>query len=146
MGLKPLTKLLFVDDDEDILVIARYCLQSLKGVESRFVSSGEAAIQEALQFIPDLILLDVMMPKMDGITTLNALRQIEAVSRIPIVFFTAKVQKGEISTYLQAGGIDVIVKPFNPLTLGSTIENIWKEYQKLTLPRVKKNERENQRP
>ncbi|MBS3904822.1 MAG: response regulator [Simkania sp.] len=130
MNIKPLTKLLFVDDDEDILVIAKYCLQELKGVEVKYESSGKAAIQETLQFQPDLILLDVMMPGMDGLATLHAIQQLQTIAHIPVVFFTAKVQKEEITSYHQAGVIDVIVKPFDPLTLGKRVLGIWEKYQK----------------
>jgi len=70
-----------------------------------------------------------MMPKMDGLATLNAIKQAPLIAAIPVIFFTAKVQKEEISRYIKAGGIDVIVKPFNPVTLGSLIESIWKKYQ-----------------
>jgi CheY-like chemotaxis protein len=124
---KPLNKLLVVDDDDDILSITRASLQSLKGVEVKYVSSGKAAIQEALLFQPDLILLDVMMPKMDGMATLTTLRKTTATAHIPVIFFTAKVQREEITSYLQAGAIDVITKPFNPLTLGTTILEIWEK-------------------
>lgn len=129
MAIKPLTKIIVVDDDDDILTIAKCCLQSLKNVEVVYVSSGEAAIREAIQFQPDLILLDVMMPKMDGMATLNAIRQIQAIAHIPIVFFTAKVQKEEIFSYLQVGVIGVIIKPFDPITLGAKLQAIWDKYQ-----------------
>lgn len=123
-----LTKLLLVDDDPDSLLIAAYCLESLKGVTIKTVSSGQAAIQEALVFIPDLILLDEMMPQMDGLTTMKTLRLIPILSHIPVVFFTAKVQKEEVSSFLKAGAIDVITKPFDPITLSSTILAIWKKH------------------
>ena len=125
---RPLRKILFVDDDLDILTIARYALANLKDVEMKFVSSGEEAIREVIPFQPDLILLDVMMPKMDGITTFKIIRELPASAHIPVVFFTAKVQKEEISTYLKAGGIDVITKPFDPIALPALIMKIWEKY------------------
>lgn len=127
---KLLRKLLFVDDDEDTLIIAGYSLRNLKEVEVKYVRSGEEAIEVAVQFQPDLILLDVMMPKMDGIATLKAIRELPSIAHIPVIFFTAKVQKEEIVTYLRMGVIDVIVKPFDPLTLGSTIQKIWDKEQR----------------
>lgn len=126
---KPLTKLLFIDDDNDILTIAKYCLESLSGVTVKYLSSGEETIQEALDFQPDLIILDVMMPKMDGVATINAMHLIPSIVHIPVVFITAKVQKEEIAQYFKLGVIDVITKPFDPLTLPSTIQNIWDKYQ-----------------
>lgn len=129
METKPLKTLLFVDDDQDILTIAKYALQSLKEIQISFVSSGEEAISKAKEIEPDLILLDVMMPKMDGIMTLNAMKQIPELKKIPIVFFTAKVTKEEISSYHHMGVIDVLTKPFDPIKLGSMILQIWREYQ-----------------
>jgi two-component system, OmpR family, response regulator len=126
---KSLTKILFVDDDRDILTIAKYSLESLSDVHVKYLTSGEEAIQEALVFNPDLILIDVMMPKMDGITTLNAMRLIPTLAKIPVVFVTAKVQKEELANYSQLGILDVIIKPFDPLTLAANIKNIWSVFQ-----------------
>ncbi len=129
---KPLTKLLLVDDDEDTLIIAKYCLERLKGVTVKYVSSGEEAIREAMTFMPDLILLDAMMPQMDGLTTLKTMRLFSVLAQIPVVFFTAKIQKEEIATFLKAGAIDVITKPFDPQALASTILAIWEKHIKNT--------------
>lgn len=125
----PLTKILFVDDDPDILSIAKYCLESLSNTTVKYVTSGEAAVKEALVFLPDLILLDVMMPKMDGMATVSTLRLIPSLTHAPIVFITAKVQSEELEHYLNLGILDVIIKPFDPLTLATTILNIWDKYQ-----------------
>jgi two-component system, OmpR family, response regulator len=129
MGKKSLSKMLFVDDDEDVLTIAKYCLKNLTGISVKYLRSGEEAIREALDFQPDLILLDVMMPKMDGIATIKAMKLMPKIAHIPVIFFTAKAQKEEISNYLKLGVIDVITKPFDPITLGSDILNIWDKYQ-----------------
>lgn len=129
MNKKPLTKILFVDDDLDILTIAKYCLESLSGTTVKYLSSGEETIQEALIFHPDLILLDVMMPKMDGIATVNAMRLLPGLAHIPVVFITAKVQSEELTNYYKLGILDVIVKPFDPFTLTNSIQNIWDKYQ-----------------
>lgn len=95
----------------------------------KYLTSGEGAIREALTFQPDLIILDVMMPKMDGIDTLNAMHLLPSIAHIPVVFNTAKVQKEEIARYYKLGIVDVIIKPFDPLTLASSIQNIWDKYQ-----------------
>ncbi|MCX6989996.1 MAG: response regulator [Chlamydiae bacterium] len=129
MTKKVLKKILLVDDDQDILNVARYCLEELKDIEIKYLSSGEEAIKEALTFQPDLILLDVMMPKMDGITALKAIRLLPSMGSVPVIFFTAKVQKEEISTYHKNGVIDIITKPFDPMTLASRILEIWNRYQ-----------------
>lgn len=124
---KPLRKILLVDDDEDILMIAKYSLRDLKDVSVKFVSSGEEAIKEALQYQPDLILLDIMMPKMDGISTLNAIRLLPTIANTPVAFLTAKAQKAEIDKYFTLGIVDVIVKPFDPLTLADKVKQIWEK-------------------
>lgn len=129
MSPKPLTKILVVDDDQDTLTIARFALESLKGVEVQYLLSGEEAVKAALTMRPDLILLDVMMPKMDGIATMRALRLIPSLVEVPIIFFTAKVQKDELETYRKLGVWDVVVKPFDPLTLGESIQAMWNRYQ-----------------
>ena len=129
MDKKPLTKMIVVDDDEDVLTIAKYCLESLKGVNIKYLTSGEETLKEALTFRPDLILLDVMMPKMDGITTLKTMKMVPNLANIPVIFFTAKVQKEELAQYLKLGVIETIIKPFDPLTLSDTILKIWDRYQ-----------------
>lgn len=121
--------MIVVDDDEDVLTIAKYCLESLKGVNIKYLTSGEETLKEALTFRPDLILLDVMMPKMDGITTLKTMKMVPNLANIPVIFFTAKVQKEELAQYLKLGVIETIIKPFDPLTLSDTILKIWDRYQ-----------------
>lgn len=125
MAKNPLSKVLIVDDDEDTLVIAKYALQPLKEVECRTVTSGQAALQEAKSFLPDLIFLDVMMPEMDGVATFKAIRETKEIAHIPVVFFTAKVQKEEIDSYIKLGGVDVITKPFDPISLPNKVQEIW---------------------
>ena len=123
-----LTKLLIVDDDLDILSIVKYSLENMSGVIIKTASSGEEAIREAMNFKPDLMLLDAIMPQMDGVTTLKTMRTIPSLAQIPVIFFTAKVQKNEIASFIKEGAIDVIVKPFDPLTLAQTIQAIWEKY------------------
>jgi CheY-like chemotaxis protein len=77
------------------------------------------------EFGPDLILLDVMMPVLDGPTTFQALREIPALSATPVVFMTAKVQTEEVAFYRELGAVDVIPKPFDPMTLADQIREIW---------------------
>ncbi|MEI8365441.1 MAG: response regulator [Parachlamydiaceae bacterium] len=122
---KELKKILFVDDDEDIHLIVTICLRDIPHVEVLSAYSGEEAVKSVMDFHPDLILLDVMMPKMDGISTLQALKLMPSVCTTPIIFITAKAQKNEIEEYLKYGVLDVIVKPFNPMTLAKEIQSIW---------------------
>ena len=125
MTKKPLTKLILTDDDPDILTIAKYALESLKSVDVKYLKSGEETIKEALAFNPDLILLDVMMPKLDGIQTLKSIRLLPSIAQIPVAFFTAKVHKEELNAYFDMGVVDVIIKPFDAETLALTIQKVW---------------------
>lgn len=125
MALPQLTRILFVEDDPDIQVIAQMALEELGGFEVEVCSSGEEAIAKAPAFEPDMILLDVMMPGMDGPDTLKKLRSIPPLATIPAVFMTAKVQTHEVEQYKSMGVVDVIAKPFDPMTLSSTICSIW---------------------
>lgn len=114
-------KVLFVDDDPDILTIARYCFDEIDGVEVKFLNSGEKAVKEALSYRPDLIILDVMMPGMDGIDTFKALKFMPGLGEIPVIFITAKLQKHQIDEYYKLGVIDVIEKPFTPEHIRETV-------------------------
>jgi CheY-like chemotaxis protein len=78
-----------------------------------------------VDFAPDLVLLDVMMPEMDGPSTLAALRELPGMARIPVVFMTAKVQFAEITYYKSLGAREVISKPFDPMLLSDQLRRIW---------------------
>ena len=109
--------MLLVDDEPDIRVIATVSLQMFGGLEVTTASSGREALELAPQVRPDVILLDVMMPEMDGPETLRRLRALEATAHTPIVFMTAKVLRDEIDRWMALGAIGVISKPFEPTTL-----------------------------
>lgn len=114
-----------VDDDADIRTIAHLSLTAVGGFTVELCDSGPEAIQKAAYFNPDLILLDVMMPGMDGPTTLKELRRIPALAQTPVVFMTAKVQPQEIAQLLACGAMDVLAKPFDPMALPDTLNRIW---------------------
>jgi len=120
---------MFVDDDQDILTIAKYSLENLKDMEIHYLSSSEKAIQDALSFHPDIVFLDVMMPEMDGVSLFRTFKLIPSLSKTLVVFLTAKTQKEELESYLKLGVTDIIIKPFNALTLPQTILNIWDRNQ-----------------
>ena len=113
-------KLLYVEDEADIREIAEFALED-EGFDIVFCASGEEAVEKAVDFQPEVILLDVMMPGMDGPTTLKNLRTIPGLETIPIIFLTAKVQPNEIKYFIALGAIDVIPKPFDPMTLADKI-------------------------
>lgn len=124
---KKLEKMIIADDEEGILDIIKYCFEEMKGVEIKYCRTGEEVIREALNFKPDLVLLDYMMPGMDGAATLEAMRLIPALSKTPVIFITAKVQKEEIGSYTQMGVKDVIVKPFDPMKIVEIVNSCWEK-------------------
>jgi CheY-like chemotaxis protein len=126
--MRPLTRILMVEDETDIQVIARLALEAVGGFTVSVCGSGAEALACGPSFGPDLVLLDVMMPGLDGPGTLEALRQHPAMGGVPVVFMTAKVQPQEIATLKSLGALGVIAKPFDPLTLSSTIRSIWTEH------------------
>nr|WP_217440954.1 MULTISPECIES: response regulator [unclassified Myxococcus] len=115
---------MLVDDEEDIRAIGKLSLSRVGGWDTVLAASGNEALTKAAAEQPDLILLDVMMPGMDGPTTFNKLREQDATSRTPIIFMTAKVQKQEVARYLELGAVGVIGKPFDPMTLPKEIRKL----------------------
>ncbi len=122
-----LHSILYVEDDPDIQFVAEIALAQVGGFELKICSSGKDAIASAASMRPDLILLDVMMPEMDGPTTLGELRKIANTQDTPVIFMTAKVQPAEVSSYLELGAIAVINKPFDPMTLAQTVRKHWEQ-------------------
>ncbi|MBE0487333.1 response regulator [Marinobacter sp.] len=122
-----LNKVLYVEDDPDIRAIAELALQDVGGFNAALCSSGQQALEMAPAFRPDLILLDVMMPDMDGPETLRRLRVLDSTRTTPVIFMTARIQNSEIEEYLALGAIGVIPKPFDPMTLADDIHRIVKE-------------------
>jgi len=117
-------KILYVEDEPDIQAIAKIALETIGGFTVRICSSGREALETIGEFNPDCILLDVMMPGMDGPATLKALRQLPGFATTPVVFMTAKVQPREVAEFKALGALDMISKPFNPMTLASTLRQI----------------------
>ena len=120
-----LSRIMLVEDEEDIRTVAELALESVGGFQLKSLASGAEALEALPGFQPQLLLLDVMMPGMDGPATLKAIRRTPGFERTPIVFMTAKVQPEEVSGYLSLGAADVIPKPFDPMTLSVQIHDIW---------------------
>ncbi len=117
-------RVLLVDDDEDIRIIGEMALKEVGGMKTYLADSGERAIELACRERPDVILLDVMMPKLDGLATFRRLRDRAETAAIPVVFITAKVQRSEVQRYLELGAIGVIGKPFDPMGLPDELRGI----------------------
>lgn len=122
-----LQRILYIEDEPDIQAVASLALEAIGGFTVRVCSSGAEALREAPAYQPDLILLDVMMPGMDGPNTLRALRELDTLRAVPVVFMTAKVQPSEVSHYLSLGACSVIAKPFDPMTLATQVQDIWSQ-------------------
>lgn len=129
MAHKALTKILYVEDEPDIQTVALMALETIGGFTVRACSSGQEALEAAPEFEPDLVILDVMMPGMDGPATMQALRKLPATAKVDMIFMTAKVQSQEIERYLEMGAVDVIAKPFDPMALATQVKAIWDRQQ-----------------
>ena len=121
-----LQKILYVEDEVDIQKIARLALETVGGFEVMICGSGAEALEKAPDFAPDILLLDVMMPGMDGPDTLVELMKIESLKDTPSIFLTAKALPAEIERYQDLGALGVIPKPFDPMALADKVKEIWK--------------------
>lgn len=119
-----MTKILYVDDEADIREVAQMALELDPDMEVRTCASGPQAIEQAAAWRPDLILLDVMMPEMDGPTVFAFLRGDPATAGIPVIFITARTQASEVRAFEALGAIGVLAKPFDPMTLGSRVREL----------------------
>jgi two-component system, OmpR family, response regulator len=118
-------KILHVDDEDDIREVAAFALELDPNITLTSAASGEAALAAlAAGLGPDVILLDVMMPHLDGPGTLTRIREQQAHQATPVIFMTARAQSGEVDHYRALGALDVITKPFDPLTLAADVRAI----------------------
>ncbi|MCX2524552.1 response regulator [Larsenimonas rhizosphaerae] len=123
--MKPLDTILHVEDDPSIQAVARVALETVGGFNVTGCDDGQHALNVLATFRPDLILMDVMMPNMDGPTTLKHLQQDEVLASIPVVFMTARIQPAEVEQYRSLGAVDVLEKPFDPMTLAERLRAVW---------------------
>lgn len=115
------TRILYVDDEADIREVAAMSLELDPDFEVRVCASGEEALPVAAQWQPALILLDVMMPRMDGPATFEQLKLQPENAGTPVVFITARTQAKEVEAFMALGAKGVIAKPFDPLTLSARV-------------------------
>jgi CheY-like chemotaxis protein len=125
---KLLRDILIVDDEADLLRLAQLCLQTLGGFKVATAGTGHEALERARASPPDLVLLDVMMPKMDGPSTLAAFRADPRLKDIPVMFMTARVRGSEIDEYLAMGADGVIAKPYDADDLLRQIGDVWDRF------------------
>lgn len=116
-----MTKVLYVDDEPDIREIAALALGLDPGFEVRTAGSGREALEVMANWLPDVALLDVMMPEMDGPTLMQAMRGEPAFLSVPVIFVTARAQRSELQNFATLDAVGVIAKPFDPITLAAQV-------------------------
>jgi two-component system OmpR family response regulator len=120
-----LKQLLYVDDDPDIRAIVRIALGHVASI--RMAESGERALQLVNESKPDLVLMDVMMPGLDGPSTMKRIREQSRFAALPVIFVTAKAMPAEVARFLKMGADGVIAKPFDPIQLGANVRSLWSD-------------------
>lgn len=123
--MQALKRIMCVEDDGDIRTILNFSLGRVGGYEVQLCSGGQEALDQVETFQPQLVLLDVMMPVLDGPQTLLRLREMACMKGVPVVFLTAKAMQGEIEELLQHGATGIIVKPFDPMQLPKDLVMYW---------------------
>lgn len=122
-----LERVYYVEDEADIRLIAELALTQVGGLQLKMSDSGTTAIEDIDAFQPQLILLDVMMPGMDGPATLKHIRKQTRFDKIPVVFLTAKVQANEVEELKSLGAHGVISKPFDPMKIADELKLLWEK-------------------
>jgi two-component system alkaline phosphatase synthesis response regulator PhoP len=133
MGNKQMHKVLVVDDEEPILELLKYNLEK-DGYEVKTAQDGQKAVEIAKKFIPDLVLLDIMMPKMDGVETCRLIREIPEMQKAFVVFLTARSEEYSEVAAFDVGADDYITKPIKPRALMSRITALFRRDSKKTSP------------
>lgn len=121
----PLQRVLYVEDDLVLQMLVARTLQKVSGIKVDICADGRSVAAKARECLPQLILLDVMMPDIDGPSVLALLRAEPDLATIPVAFITGKTRHDEVERLHALGAIGVIAKPFNPQTLASTVGRLW---------------------
>lgn len=125
MSKASLQRILAVEDEHDIARILDLSLRQIGKFDVQLHGDGQDAITHAGKFQPQLLLLDFMLPGMDGLTLMGELHAVTGLEEVPVIFLTAKSQPDEVKSYLAAGAVAVINKPFDPMQLPEQIREIW---------------------
>lgn len=126
---KVLNKIAYVEDELDVQKIVKLSLEKVGKFNTRIYSNGPEALEDLPIYMPDLILLDVLLPEMDGIEIFSKIREMQEMKSIPIVFMTAKSKESEQKQLLSLGALDVVMKPINPMELPNQLRSIWGKYE-----------------
>lgn len=123
--MRELKKILYAEDEPDVQTIVELTIQTMSNYEIKICNNGKKLMECVEEYNPDLILLDVMMPEMDGPTTFKNLQANENTKHIPVIFVTAKAQVHEVESFKEIGSWGVITKPFKVMELCGDIQAIW---------------------
>ena len=127
MGSITLQRVLIADDEPDILEISRIALESVGGFEVLVCSSGEELLEQISAFQPDLVIVDVLMPDMTGPEVFEEIRRRPEFDEVPVIYLTGVIQEEELDGLRKAGVADIVLKPFDPMTLADRINGVWKD-------------------
>ena len=131
--MKPLEKILLIEDDSEVKLVTELSLREMSGTQLVSCESGKEGLEQAHSYIPDLILLDITMPDMNGFVFHKKIREDTTIGKTPIVFFTAADQKS-VENYIQQEKdpylLGTILKPFDPLTLPKLLEDMWEKFMR----------------
>ncbi len=125
MGTISLQRILLADDEPDILEISRIALETLGGYEVVVCESGSDFLKLLPDFRPDLVIIDALMPDMNGLEVLAEMRRMEGFEEVPAVFLTGLTLERDLRDLRASGAVDIITKPFDPLTLPQRIDGVW---------------------
>lgn len=125
--MQELKKILYAEDEPDIQTVVQMIIEAMSSYELKICDNGKKLLDCVDDYNPDLILLDVMMPEMDGLTTFKNLQASEKTKKIPVIFMTAKAQVHEVQKLMDLGVIGIITKPFDPVGLCPEITKLWDE-------------------
>jgi DNA-binding response OmpR family regulator len=121
-----LQRILIADDEPDILEISRIALETVGGFEVSVCSSGAKLLERLSEFKPDLVIVDVLMPDMTGPEVFEEIRRRPEFDEVPVIYLTGVIQVEELEGLRKTGVADVILKPFDPMTLADRINGVWR--------------------
>ena len=126
MGPISLQRILLADDEPDILEISRIALETVGGFEVSVCLSGKTLLERLPEFRPDLVIVDVLMPDMTGPEVFEEIRRRPEYDEVPVIYLTGVIQEEELEDLRETGVADIILKPFDPMTLADRINGVWK--------------------
>lgn len=126
--MKKLERILCVDDESDMRMLIKMSLENVGGYEVQVCTSGQELLDNAARWLPDLVVLDAVMPVMDGLETLRRLRELDGYKNTPVLFMTGKAKDSE-PAFRAAGAIGIVTKPFDPIHLAQDIQSLWESDQ-----------------